>query len=169
MAIQRTFRPRYSQSCRYEVTVPRQITAASSLPYINQSYPLPLPFPPILPPRASTRFLTSITFITLYPRHCLAQTCLQQNPLLVRRGSQSPPSALQKTIIVVSTKQVFTYVVSLNTDAGKRRNRTTQSCLNCHTSKRMVSTMLTSLCSFHSYISFSATGNALADAALNWA
>lgn len=53
-------------------------------------------------------------------------------------------------------------------DIGKRRNRTTQSCLNCHTSKRMVGSVFILRCiALMVYILYSVIASVLVVAALN--
>ncbi len=81
-----------------------------------------------------------------FPPPQIHLACLPKPPLR-RRGLPRPPrSAPPKMIIGVSPSFGSPYPLPTDRGAGKRRNRPTQSCLNCHTSKRMVGIPLLAVC-----------------------
>ncbi len=69
----------------------------------------------------------------------LTTQCLQKLPLLAKNAQARQTQHQRATTVNGKPSYLNYYCTSTNARNISRRNRTTQSCLNCHTSKRMVS------------------------------
>lgn len=80
-----------------------------------------------------------LTFRPIVPTFKSSSTCPQKSPLPLAKSAPHPMPTLRKKVITERGKlDIIVNALEGCSPSYRRRNRTTQSCLNCHTSKRMV-------------------------------